>query len=221
MDNLKLDLSKYHYKTRSQNPTKVSCGENELDSLLFQEIGLSYKSYQFLKAMAETGTAITEVPRIEVFRQLVASALLTQITDVEIAFLSILLKRFGWRDFVEEPKLTLIFSAYASKGTLNESTSKLDSLLSAKIPNFEEKYRSWYSKKVGLVNLNYIELNLEYTELGKTEVIFDEEQKVDYNELVDELVENTLRNEHHNRSRLSSENTEDTESMKLKRSKHK
>lgn len=158
----------------------------------FSEIGISYKSYNFLVKLSQVGLAFTSHLIKDLFSLMCEVCEYLFLSDLEIVLWGIYLDRFAWQELARDYKYALIFAAYAAKCMMNENTTEHLEKLKLMSGSLPRDYKEWIGAHQNVINVDYYELNFRFNELGYKEIEVMEENKLNYNDMVTDLIDSTL-----------------------------
>ncbi|CAG9318426.1 unnamed protein product [Blepharisma stoltei] len=168
------------------------------------EMGIGYRQYTFLLKISKRGLHATSYQLHDFFKAMCEICDLLKLSDIEIVLWAIYLERFGWQEFLQNSEDSLLFAAYAAKCMLNENTIEFLERLQQRSESFSKEYKEWIGAHQNNINIDFLEMNSVFNELNYLEIEIQEEEKVDYNDVVDDLIDNTLESQ---RKRLGSEDS--------------
>ncbi|CAG9332003.1 unnamed protein product [Blepharisma stoltei] len=154
--------------------------------------GLSHKTYLFLVKLSRIGSSVISFSFEAVFSIVANIHQLLCLSDIEIALWEIYLRRFAWQISDSRLRESLLFSAYAAKCLLNDNTEEILLHLEDEPEWSLDRYIRWIEKFQNFINVDLYEINSNYSDLSYTEIKIEvSEDEVDYNSIVDEIIEST------------------------------
>ena len=159
---------------------------------MHSENEINIKSYRLIKKICKNITTSLESYQ-SLLEKLIESYKLLNLNDFEITFWSIILDRALVLQNLYPLNSLVILTAYASKANTNRFLDSINKNIDKAYPGFKSKYNEWIKLYPELTLSSPQEINKKYQELCMNIDCKDEENYLNYESIVDQLVNNWVR----------------------------
>ncbi|CAG9314373.1 unnamed protein product [Blepharisma stoltei] len=157
--------------------------QRNLRNYLIQPV--SYFRQYFLHYFSTKTHLSYQIPNF--YKKVFYLSTVLMMSEVEIIYWLLIIESISASKIISNPELMLAISGLRAKIDLNENSGIFTFILCCIVPEFIVSFRYFWNVELETINISAKDLNNKYNELICRDIKVEE--KVDYNEIVDEIIQ--------------------------------